>query len=235
MRPLPQTLVLSALFAVGMLSCKNSPLEAPSHGPPASGDGSASQGISLGEAGLACGAAPFYPADFDQACQGALDLACCDEQKACAALPDCVGFLRCVNACPPPRRSECVNACGEDAAASQGWIAMGALADCTKGPTLPVRCNWPAAGCGELVFYPAGYPAACQTALDAECCTWEGACALHAACRDLVACINSCPAPRQGACVDACRSGDAGAAADLNAILACASASALPENCTWPK
>ena len=86
----------------------------------------------MDHAGLAYCGLGFYPNDYDKGCQGALDQACCDEEKACAANTDCVKLIACFNACPTPRKDECINACATQGESTPGLAEFFAIATCTK-------------------------------------------------------------------------------------------------------
>jgi hypothetical protein len=95
-----------------------------------------------------CGLA-FYPGDYDRRCQQALDTACCSQENACAANPDCVKLLACINACPAPRTDACINTCSGDAGDDKtpGYANLDVVARCSKAPPYQepagIDCSWP--------------------------------------------------------------------------------------------
>jgi hypothetical protein len=90
----------------------------------------------------------FFPGDYARSCQGALDSACCAQEKACASNADCAKLVACIDACPAPRQDACVNACAGDAGANApGYPQLENIAVCTKTPPYQdppgVICTWP--------------------------------------------------------------------------------------------
>jgi len=89
----------------------------------------------------------FFPSDYPTSCQGALDQACCSEEKACAANADCVKLIDCINACPPKRQDACVNACASSGESTPGYKEFDAIATCSKGPAFKppsgLTCGYP--------------------------------------------------------------------------------------------
>lgn len=80
--------------------------------------------------------------------------------------------------------------------------------------------------CG-LALYPADYPASCQVALDAACCSQESLCAADAACAKAVECLKQCAPPRTDACTSACFGAAGGAVpAAFDALAACSKSTA---------
>jgi hypothetical protein len=67
-------------------------------------------------------------------CQGALDQACCEQEKTCAANSNCVELIACLNACPTPRQDACLNACATNGESTPGFAEFNAIGDCTKSP-----------------------------------------------------------------------------------------------------
>jgi hypothetical protein len=118
------------------------------------GDGSTS-GSDGGSTAADSGTAPgsgvcnltVYPADYDTRCQAALDKACCDEEKACAANPDCVKLYACINACPRPRQESCFNTCVSRGESTPGYKEFAAIGACSKAPPyeapVTVSCAYP--------------------------------------------------------------------------------------------
>src|SRR5262249_10314464 len=84
----------------------------------------------------------FYASDYEPSCQLLLDHYCCDQERACGADSACAALVKCVDACPPPRQTACIQACG-----ANGQGPLDALANCTKSPpyTTPpgLNCSWP--------------------------------------------------------------------------------------------
>lgn len=101
------------------------------------------QGDGSGTCGLA-----FFPSDYDKSCQGAMNSACCTQEKACGANADCVKLIACINACPAPRQDACVNACsGGSGVNTPGYTQLNAIGECSKVPPYKdpagVSCSWP--------------------------------------------------------------------------------------------
>ncbi|MGO9838749.1 MAG: hypothetical protein ACLP1X_31605 [Polyangiaceae bacterium] len=111
-------------------------------GSSSSGSGSSSSSSSGGDA---CGLA-FFPSDYAASCQGVADETCCSQEQACAANAGCVALVACINACPPPRKDSCTDACGPtDGATPPGLDQLNAIADCSRAPDAgwPSSCQWP--------------------------------------------------------------------------------------------
>ena len=123
----------------------------PQCGKAASDGGALADGGGSREGGVGSCGLKFFPGDYATSCQGALDSACCTQERACGANADCVALIACINACPAPRKDACINACAGDAGASApGYSELNAIADCTKvAPYMDppgVSCSWPSGG-----------------------------------------------------------------------------------------
>lgn len=91
--------------------------------------------------GGACGVVVFG-SDYAASCQATLDKSCCEQEKVCAANASCRQLIACFNACPPPRKDACINACGGSGVSPPGFDAIGA---CSKSASFDptARCQWP--------------------------------------------------------------------------------------------
>lgn len=78
-------------------------------------------------------------------CQARLDRACCAEQRACAASPDCMAVLRCVSDIPRPRSEDALERCAH--VSVEGLRQLLASAECEKSSAIPYppgdTCEWP--------------------------------------------------------------------------------------------
>ncbi len=83
----------------------------------------------------------LYTAEAAPACQLILDQYCCSQERTCGSDVSCRTYVACVDACPSPRQTACITACG----AVPG--KLDALSTCTKTPpyTTPpgITCAWP--------------------------------------------------------------------------------------------
>ena len=77
--------------------------------------------------------------------------------------------------------------------------------------------------------------AACQDAVDENCCVFETECAGDDACVKWIACVNACPIPRTGPCVAKCGSTrDASFGNALTGLSSCRAALDAATLCSWP-
>ena len=96
----------------------------------------------------ACGLV-FYGTGYPAACQTLLDRACCADERACAGIATCIGFVECEDACPDPKEESCLETCAAmNPAGSPGSAAFEALASCGRSRGTPdsgpaKQCDWP--------------------------------------------------------------------------------------------
>lgn len=173
-----------------------------------------SGGDSSGDGGL-CG-------DFQSSiatCQSCLDTSCCSQNGACTGITACRALGSCIPYCTT---QTCIDDCNRQYA--DGVAAYGALNNCASN-SCTAACSasgtQPDAGaqCGTIT----SSVAACQTCLDASCCSENQVCSQDAACPSVLACGQACAA-NNTACVNACRAQSTSGAAALDAFTACASA-----------
>lgn len=87
--------------------------------------------------GGSCGLALSWNAD-SATCQGWADQNCCLQERACANQLTCSTLVKCVNACPVPRKDACINACG---APPTSFADFGTCS--RQAPPAPAQCEWP--------------------------------------------------------------------------------------------
>jgi hypothetical protein len=99
-------------------------------------------------AGGACGLRQYGPG-YDVSCQGALDQACCAEEKACGADADCKKLVACLDACPHGKgkgkeTEACAATCTSKGKQTPGLPLLDKLANCSKKmPPSGGKCDWP--------------------------------------------------------------------------------------------
>jgi hypothetical protein len=89
--------------------------------------------------GGTCGLSVY---ENDATCQAWLDKSCCAQEKACAADAACAELVACANACPAPKTTTCLNACGTNAGDAAQAEAK-ALVTCEQAASPPANCSWP--------------------------------------------------------------------------------------------
>jgi hypothetical protein len=127
----------------------------------------------------------------------------------------------------------CCVRCKANEVASSGHIARCIPQD--SGSAAPAANG---GACG-LALYPADYPARCQVALDAACCSQESVCAADAACAKAVECLKQCAPPRTDACTSACFGAAGGTVpAAFDALATCSKSAAFDPDggteCSYP-
>jgi hypothetical protein len=132
--------------------------------------------------GMACGQIVFG----DRTCNTCMQGMCCDRNMRCSANKDCLAIVDCVRPCGATDQA-CRIACQDR---SQNGVAdYQNFVDCQK-----LACEAACAGtdagsnCGSLDFRSA----ACNTCMDANCCTESAACSNNSDCFALLQCVSAC-------------------------------------------
>jgi hypothetical protein len=135
----------------------------------------------------------------------------------CTASADCLELFRCVSACAT-NDTMCRTACRDRL--QNGIGAYDNFIGC-KDLVCGTDCAGTDAGsaCGVLTFQPT----ACNTCLEASCCSQKAACSNNPDCFALVQCSSACPATDQ-ACQTDCRSQHPNGAADDTSLSQCGAA-----------
>ena len=157
----------------------------------------------------------------DATCDSCLDTNCCADANACTNDADCTALMDCAERCAD---DACEAAC--EAAHPSGTAKLNSLSACANN-TCGSACSGAAGGPGPG---PAPDPggascgltsgdAACDTCLNASCCTQTTTCVDDADCVALVRCYDACA---DDACAAACDSGHPGGLSKLDAVSTCA-------------
>lgn len=90
-------------------------------------------------------------------CQSHLDVACCEEEKACAASATCLAVVECIGKQPRPRGRDAIPSClpkdTQPPDVMDGLKKFGALENCPSSGNVPYpkghSCEWPTGADGN--------------------------------------------------------------------------------------
>jgi hypothetical protein len=172
-------------------------------------------GGSSGDSGAAsCGQIAFR----DRTCNTCVQTNCCDRNQKCSANMECLAIFDCVAVCAPSDQA-CRDTCQDRH--QNGVAEYQNFTGCIK-MACDTACSGTDAGstCGSLDFGST----ACNTCMDANCCTESAACANDSDCFALLQCVAACPATDQQCGTDCIAQHPNGSAA-YNALTQCRAAS----------
>jgi hypothetical protein len=172
--------------------------------------GQGSGGPVTDSGGVSCGTIT-YP---DPTCNACIQDMCCDRNAACSASSDCLALIACDSACAATDMT-CKNACRDR------WQNVIALFDnfiFCRDASCPTDCVMSDAGtsCGLITFATP----ACDTCMNANCCTQNATCSNNPDCFGLVSCAAPCP-PTDQQCRSDCIAQHPNGSVDFTSLNQC--------------